>query len=68
MPKNISKQEDGSYTIVLHLKAEERKQLKKLSKSLDLNDFETIKYAIELVSWWSKNRIEPNDADAETTI
>lgn len=57
--KTIRQEPDGSYTITLYLKSEERKQLKKLAKSLELNDFETIKYAIQLVSWWSKNKIEP---------
>ena len=56
--KNISKNTDGTYTIILHLKEEERKNLKKLAKTMNLNDFETIKYAIQLVSWWSKNKIE----------
>ena len=57
--RNLVKNADGTFTVVLHLKADERKQLKKLSKSLNLNDFETIKYAVQLVSWWSKNLIEP---------
>lgn len=56
--KNITKNTNGTYTVILHLKDEERKQLKKLAKSLELNDFDTIKYAIQLVSWWSKNKIE----------
>ena len=56
--KNITKNINGTYTVILHLKDEERKQLKKLAKSLELNDFDTIKYAIQLVSWWSKNKIE----------
>jgi len=56
--KNINKNVDGTYTIILHLKEEERKRLKKLAKTMQLNDFETIKYAIQLVSWWSKNKIE----------
>lgn len=47
------------YTVVLHLKEDERKQLKKLGKALGKNDFETLKYAVQLVSWWSKNQIEP---------
>lgn len=59
--KNISKAGDGTYTYVLHLKEDERKQLKKLSESLGMNDFESIKYAIQLVSWWSKNEIEPEE-------
>ena len=59
--RNLSKNEDGSFTITLYLKADERKQLKKLSKSLRMNDFEAIKYAIKLVSWWSKNQIEPEE-------
>ncbi len=56
--KNINKNEDNSYTIVLHLKQDERKRLKKLAKKLDLNDFETLKYCVQLISWWSKNEIE----------
>ena len=59
MGKNISRNEDGTFTVILHLKEDERKQLKKLARKLDLNDFETIKYSIQLVSWWSKNQIEP---------
>lgn len=61
MERNISKTADGGYTVVLHLKEDERKQLKKLARKLDLNDFETIKYTIQLVSWWSKNLIEPEE-------
>lgn len=60
--KNLIKSADGTFTVILHLKEEERKQLKKLSKSLGMNDFEAIKYAIQLVSWWSKNQIEPEEA------
>ena len=56
--KNITKNTNGTYTVILHLKDDERKQLKKLAKSLELNDFDTIKYAIQLVAWWSKNKIE----------
>ena len=59
--KNLMKNDDGTFTVVLHLQEAERKQLKKLARSLDLNDFETIKYAIQLVSWWSKNKIEPEE-------
>ena len=57
--RNLIKNADGTYTVILHLKDDERKRLKKLSRSLNLNDFETIKYSIQLVSWWSKNEIEP---------
>lgn len=56
--KNITKNSDNTFTVILHLKEDERKQLKKLAKSLGMNDFDTIKYAIQLVSWWSKNKIE----------
>lgn len=59
MMRNLIKNADGTYTVILHLKDDERKRLKKLAKKLDLNDFETIKYSIQLVSWWSKNEIEP---------
>lgn len=57
--RNIKKNADGTFTVILHLKEDERKRLKKLSRSLGMNDFETIKYAVQLVSWWSKNEIEP---------
>ena len=56
--KNLTKNDDNTYTIVLHLKQDERKRLKKLAKKLELNDFETLKYCVQLVSWWSKNEIE----------
>lgn len=59
--KNIRKNIDGTYSVLLRLNEDERKRLKKLSKTLKLNDFETIKYAILLVSWWSKNEIEPGE-------
>lgn len=62
MMRNLIKNADGTYTVILHLKDDERKRLKKLSKKLDLNDFETIKYSIQLVSWWSKNEIEPEQS------
>ncbi len=58
---NISKNQDGTYKVVLYLNEDERKRLKKLAKKLELNDFETVKYAIQLVSWWSKNEIEPEE-------
>lgn len=61
--KNISKNADGTFTVVLYLKEPEYKLVKKLSKRLGMNDFESIKYAIQLVSWWSKNEIEPEDAE-----
>lgn len=57
--RNLTKHPDGTFTVVLHLKSDERKQLKKLAKALEMNDFEAIKYSIQLVSWWSKNKIEP---------
>ena len=57
--RNLIKNADGTYTVVLHLKEDERKRLKKLAKSLGLNDFEALKYSVQLVSWWSKNEIEP---------
>ena len=56
--RNLTKNEDGTFTIILHLKENERKCLKKFAKSMNLNDFEAIKYAIQLCSWWSKNKIE----------
>lgn len=59
MSKNISKTSNGCFALQLYLTEDERKQLKKLAGALGKNDFETIKYAIKLVSWWSKNEIEP---------
>lgn len=59
MMRNLVRNADGTFTVILHLKEDERKRLKKLARKLDLNDFETIKYSIQLVSWWSKNEIEP---------
>ena len=44
--------------MILHLKEDERKCIKRLAKTMNLNDFETIKYATQLVAWWSKNKIE----------
>ena len=61
MPKKIEKNPDGTYTVDLYLKEGERKQLSKLSAKLGMNDFEAIKYCIRLVSWWSKNEIEPDE-------
>lgn len=60
--RNIRKNPDGTFTVVLYLQEDERKQLKKLAKKMEMNDFDTIKYAIQLVSWWSKNMIEPEEA------
>lgn len=56
--KNIAKNTDGTFTFILHLKEDERRCLKRLANTMELNDFEAIKYAIKLVSWWSKNKIE----------
>lgn len=56
--KNIVKNTNGTYTMILHLKEDERKSVKRLAKTMNLNDFEAIKYAIQLVVWWSKNKIE----------
>ncbi len=60
--KNLVKNADGTFTMTLYLKEDERKRLKKLGKKLELNDFETVKYCLQLVSWWSKNEIEPKVA------
>ena len=49
------KNKDNTYTIILYFDEDELRKLKKLSKKLQLNDYETIKHAIQLVSWWSKN-------------
>lgn len=57
--RNLVKNPDGTFTVILHLKEDERRQLKRLSKKLEMNDFETIKYSVQLVSWWAKNQIEP---------
>ena len=62
--KPITKNPDGTYTIVLYLKEDEHRQLKKLSDKLGMNDFEVIKYCMQLVSWWSKNQIEPDPESA----
>ena len=59
--RNLIKNADGTYTVILHLKEDERLRLKKLSKSLGMNDFEALKYSVQLVSWWSKNEIEPEE-------
>lgn len=59
--KNINKNPNGTYTLILHLKEDERKCLKRLANTMELNDFETIKYAVQLVAWWSKNKIEVED-------
>ena len=60
--RNISKNENGTYTVTLYLNDEERRRLKRLSKVFDSNDFDTIKHCLLLVSWWSKNEIEPETA------
>lgn len=59
--KNLTKNSNGTFTIILHLKEDERKCVKRLAKKMELNDFETIKYAIQLVDWWSKNKIEAEE-------
>ena len=56
--KNLTKNSNGTFTIILHLKEDERKCIKRLAKKMELNDFEVIKYAVQLVDWWSKNKIE----------
>ena len=61
--RNLRKHPDGTFTLMLHLKEDERKRLKKLSRSLGVNDFDAIKYAVRLVSWWSKNEIEPEEVN-----
>ena len=62
MGKNITKTPNGSYTVTLYLKEDERKMLNKLGSKLEKNDFETLKYCLQLVSWWSRNQIEPEEA------
>ena len=57
--KTISKNADGTYTVILYFKEDEYKRLKRLSKRLGKNDFEAIKYSMQLVAWWSKGEIEP---------
>ena len=61
--RNLRRNPDGTFTLMLHLKEDERKRLKKLSRSLGVNDFDAIKYSILLVSWWSKNEIEPEEVN-----
>ena len=61
--RNLYKQPDGTTTVVLHLQDRERRQLKRLAKKLGMNDFDAIKYCIQLVAWWSKNQIEPETED-----
>ena len=61
--RNLRKNPDGTFTLMLHLKEDERKRLKKLSRTLGVNDFDAIKYAVRLVSWWSKNEIEPEEVN-----
>ena len=58
--KNINKNNDNTFTMILHLKEDERKCVKRLAKTMNMNDFEAIKYAVQLVAWWSKNKIEEN--------
>ncbi len=60
---NIKKRPDGTTTVVLFLTEDEKKRLTKLSKKLDLNEFDTMKYCLRLVSWWSRNEIEPEGND-----
>lgn len=60
--RTIRKNKDGSCTILLHLKEEEIQRVKQLSKSMEMNDFEVIKYCLRLVSWWSRNEIEPEES------
>lgn len=59
--RNIVRNANGVYTVVLHLKRDEKKQLKKLSEKLNLNDFDAIRYCIQLVAMWSRNKIEPEE-------
>lgn len=59
--RKITKNADGTFTVTLYLKEDERRQLRRLSRALGKNDFDAIKYAIQLVSWWSKNQIEPEE-------
>ncbi len=62
MTKNLTKNPDGSYAVIVYFNADERRALKKLARRLGVNDFEAVKYAIQLVEWWSKGKIEPEDA------
>ena len=57
--RTITKTDRGTYSLVLYLKEDEFQTLRKLSETLGKNDFESIKYAIQLVSWWSQGQIEP---------
>ena len=58
MSKPIIKTDRGTYSLVLYLKEDEYRALKDLSDVLKKNDYDTIKYAVELVSWWSHGKIE----------
>ena len=40
--KNITKNANGTYTIILHLKEEERKSIKRLAKTMNLTSITTI--------------------------
>ncbi len=62
MTKNLTKKPDGSYAVIIYFTADERRTLKKLARRLGVNDFEAVKYAVQLVEWWSKGKIEPEDA------
>lgn len=57
--KKIEQHPDGTCSLVLYLNDEDYKRMKKLADKMGLNDFDTIKYALRLVSWWSRNEIEP---------
>ena len=61
--RHIIKNDDGTMTIILHLNKEERSMLKRLGKTLEMNDFDVLKYAMKLVFWWSKGRIEPEEEE-----
>ena len=63
MSKPIIKTDRGTYSLVLYLKEDEYRTLKDLSDVLKKNDYDTIKYAIQLVSWWSHGKIEPEQEE-----
>lgn len=62
---NIKKREDGTVKVTLFLRKQEHDWLRKLADKMDMNEFDALKYALQLVSWWSKNEIEPSDHPAD---
>lgn len=55
---NLKKTSRGTYSLNLYLRDEEVKMLKRLQDVFDKNEFDTIKYCVALVDWWSCGEIE----------